>query len=185
VYEGGVRVPCIFSWPGTLPAKRVCDEFLMTIDVLPTVAQITGVDVPDAIDGKNVWPLIEGRTGAKNPHEAYYFYYLQNQLQAVVSWPWKLLFPHQSRSMGSQPKATGGIPGKYEVVKILAPELYDLSKDISETRNQYSAVQTSDPEVLRRLNSLAESARARMGDALQNRESGPETRPPGQRSKQN
>ena len=185
VYEGGVRVPCIFSWPGTLPAKRVCDEFLMTIDVLPTVAQITGVDVPDAIDGKNVWPLIEGRAGAKNPHEAYYFYYLQNQLQAVVSWPWKLLFPHQSRSMGSQPKATGGIPGKYEVVKILAPELYDLSKDISETRNQYSAVQTSDPEVLRRLNSLAESARARMGDALQNRESGPETRPPGQRAKQN
>ncbi len=87
--------------------------------------------------------------------------------------------------MGSQPKATGGIPGKYEVVKILEPELYDLSKDVSEMRNQYSAVQTSDPEVLRRLNSLAEGARARMGDALQNRQSGPETRPPGQRARQN
>jgi hypothetical protein len=85
--------------------------------------------------------------------------------------------------MGSQPKATGGIPRKYEVVKILEPELYDLSKDISETRNLYSSVQTSDPQVLHRLNNLAEGARARMGDALQNRASGPETRMPGQRAR--
>ena len=183
VYEGGVRVPCIFSWPGTLAAKRVSDEFLMTIDVLPTIAQITGANAPDGIDGKNVWPLIQGQPGAKNPHEAYYFYYAQNQLQAVVSWPWKLMFPHQSRSMGSQPRATGGIPGKYEVVKILEAELYDLSKDISETRNVYSAVKASDPEVLMNLNRLANVARERMGDALENRMSGTETRQPGQRVK--
>jgi arylsulfatase A-like enzyme len=182
VYEGGVRVPCIFSWPGKLSTNRVSDEFLMTIDVLPTIAALTGAKAPNSIDGRNVWPLIEGRSGAKNPHEAYYFYYMQNQLQAVVSWPWKLMFPHQSRSMGTQPKAQGGKPGKYEVVKILEPELYDLSKDISETRNLFSSVQANNPSLLEKLNRCANEARERMGDALQNRMAGSETRQPGQRA---
>ena len=182
VYEGGVRVPCIFSWPGKLTPNRVSDEFLMTIDVLPTIAKLTGAKAPDSIDGKNVWPLIEGQPGAKNPHEAYYFYYLQNQLQAVVSWPWKLMFPHQSRSMGTQPKAQGGKPGKYEVVKILGPELYDLSKDISETQNVFSLVQATDPALLERLNRCANDARERMGDALQKRMAGSETREAGHRA---
>ncbi len=182
VYEGGVRVPCIFSWPGKLTPNRVSDEFLMTIDVLPTIAKLTGAKAPDSIDGKNVWPLIEGQPGAKNPHEAYYFYYLQNQLQAVVSWPWKLMFPHQSRSMGTQPKAQGGKPGKYEVVKILGPELYDLSKDISETQNVFSLVQATDPALLEKLNRCANDARERMGDALQKRMAGSETREAGHRA---
>ena len=84
--------------------------------------------------------------------------------------------------MGAQPKAEGGKPGKYEVVKILEPELYDLSKDISETRNVFSSVQANDPSILEKLNRCANDARERMGDALESRMTGSETRQPGQRA---
>jgi hypothetical protein len=84
--------------------------------------------------------------------------------------------------MGTQPKAQGGKPGKYEVVKILGPELYDLSKDISETQNVFSLVQATDPALLERLNRCANDARERMGDALQNRMAGSETREAGHRA---
>ncbi len=43
----------------------------MTIDILPTVAALTGSKLPDhKIDGRNIWPLLSATDGAKNPHEA-------------------------------------------------------------------------------------------------------------------
>jgi arylsulfatase A len=55
----------------------------MTIDILPTLAEILKVDLPPLpIDGKSVLPLIKNEAEAQNPHEAYYFYYHRNELQA-------------------------------------------------------------------------------------------------------
>ncbi len=42
-FEGGVREPFIARWPGKIPAGRVCREPAMTIDILPTLAKLTGV----------------------------------------------------------------------------------------------------------------------------------------------
>jgi len=56
----------------------------MTIDLLPTIAHLTGAELPrEKIDGQNVWPLLSGESNAKNPHDVYYFYYSNNQLQAI------------------------------------------------------------------------------------------------------
>jgi arylsulfatase len=68
VWEGGVRVPCIMSWPGRIPARTVTDEPAMTIDLFSTIAHITGTELPrHKIDGMNIWPLIAGERGAKSP----------------------------------------------------------------------------------------------------------------------
>ena len=47
VYEGGLRVPCIAWWPGHVPAGRVCDEFISALDMLPTLAHLSGAGLPE------------------------------------------------------------------------------------------------------------------------------------------
>ena len=75
-YEGGMRVPCIMYWKGKVPAGSSCDEIAATIDLLPTIAGLSGAELPNdrAIDGKDIWPLIAGKKGAQTPHEIYFFY---------------------------------------------------------------------------------------------------------------
>ncbi|MCA9006476.1 MAG: sulfatase, partial [Planctomycetaceae bacterium] len=76
MWDGGCREPFIARWPGRIPAGAVCREVAGTIDILPTLAELTGGKLPDhAIDGKSIWPLLSGRKGARSPHEYYLFYY--------------------------------------------------------------------------------------------------------------
>jgi len=61
-WEGGLRVPGIFRWPGHLPAGRVVTEPCGTIDVYPTLLKLAGVPVPDdrVIDGRDLLPVLTG-----------------------------------------------------------------------------------------------------------------------------
>jgi arylsulfatase A len=163
-FEGGIRVPCLMRLPGRIPAGRVCDEALMTIDVLPTLARLCGgVLPPHPIDGKDVWPVIAGEPGATNPHEGYAVYYNRNDLQAVISGTWKLVLPHRFRSLTGMP-GNGGRPGGYSMVD--APQaLYDLANDPAETTD----VAAQHPTVMERLLALAERFRADLGDDLTKR----------------
>ena len=176
-WEGGTREPCIMRWPGRIPAGKTSDAMLMTIDLLPTLAKLVGAELPKhRIDGLDVWPVIAGEQGAKNPHEAYFFYYEQNQLQAVTSGDgrWKLQLPHGFRTLAGRPGGTNGIPARYEQVKIAEPELYDLEQDVRERTN----VASEHPEIVKRLLALAEQAREDLGDSLTGR-NGSDVREPG------
>ena len=164
-FEGGTRVPCIMQWPGHIPAGSTCSEPLMTIDILPTLAAITGAELPPLrIDGANILPFLTGDPDARNPHPAYFTYYNRNDLQAVRSGRWKLILEHRSRTMAGQPQGTNGTPGKYRM-QTVPKALYDLTNDIAETTD----VSASNPEVLARLEALAETARADLGDDLTGR----------------
>jgi len=174
-WEGGVRTPWLMRWPGKIPAGSLCDTFLMTIDLLPSLAHVTGAPLPQhKIDGLNVWPLIAGERGARNPHDGYWLYYAQNELQAVTDGRWKLCLPHTYRTLGGRPGGRDGIPAKYEQRKIEAPELYDLKTDIGESRNLADKY----PDIVRRLEAIAEAARAELGDTLTKRK-GSGVRPAG------
>jgi arylsulfatase len=174
-FEGGHREPCIMRWPGKLPANSVCKEPLMTIDLFPTLARLIGAELPaHKIDGMDVWPILADLPDAKNPHEAYYFYYNQNDLQAVRSGDWKLLFAHTSRTMNGQAPGKDGYPGKYRPLPV-EPSLYNLSADPGETRD----VSAAHPEMVKRLEMLAETMRKDLGDDLTKR-APTGARPPGQ-----
>src|SRR4051794_25980316 len=86
----------------------------------------------EVIDGKDIGPLLAATPGAKNPHEAYYFYrvpfgqWTGAQLEAVRSGRWKLILPHTYRTLGSNPAGRDGMPAKYQPRAIIKPELYDL-----------------------------------------------------------
>jgi arylsulfatase A len=172
-FDGGQREPCIVRWPGKIPAGKVCAEPCMTIDLLPTLAGLAGAPLPrQAIDGKNIWPLLEGQAGAKSPHDALYFYWGRH-LQGVRSGKWKLHFPHNYRTLAGRPGGSGGKPVPYEQAKI-AEELFDLDTDIGETTN----VASDHPDVVARLKALAEQARTELGDSA-TKQMGKGVRPPG------
>ena len=128
-YEGGMREPCIMRWPAKIPAGKVNGEVCGTIDLLPTLARLAGAEMPvdRVIDGRDIWPLMEGRPGAGSPHEAY-FYYRGNNLEAVRSGKWKLRRVKKKT------------------------ELYDLKADISEKKN----LADKHPEIVKRLSGLME-----------------------------
>ncbi|HEV7404880.1 MAG TPA: sulfatase-like hydrolase/transferase [Chthoniobacteraceae bacterium] len=167
-WEGGTRVPCIMRWPGRLPAGTNSADMICTIDLLPTIAKLTGAKLPEhKLDGLDVWPLLAGQAGAKNPHDGYAFYYGVNELEAVTSGDgqWKLQLPHTYRTLNGRPGGTGGIPAKYEQKKIEQAELYDLQADVAEEHN----VAGAHPEVVQRLQTFVETMRADLGDALTKR----------------
>src|SRR5215207_5935264 len=120
-WEGGTRVPCVMRWPGKIPAGTTNDDYLMTIDLLPTIAGRIGAKLPALpIDGLDVWPLMARQPGAKNPHEGYGNWYAQNELRAVTSGDgqWKLIFPHRYRTLAGRPGGRDGVPAKYENVDL-------------------------------------------------------------------
>ncbi len=149
-WEGGMRVPCIVRWPGHIPAGASCDEITTTMDLLPTFARLAdGAPPQDRIlDGRDVWPLLSGQPGAKSPHEAFYYYYME-QLQAVRSGRWKLHLALEAKRANLTGRT---VPAQ--------AELYDLVADIGETNN----VAADHPEVVQRLLGLAEAAREDLGD---------------------
>jgi arylsulfatase A-like enzyme len=176
-WEGGTREPCVMRWPGHIPAGVDSSNMFMTIDLLPTMAKIIGAELPtNHIDGLDVWPIIACQSGAKNPHETYWFYYGVNALQAIVTGDgrWKLQFPHTYVTMKGQPPGHDGLAGEYRNVKIETEELYDLTRDISETTN----VAAEHPDIVKQLEAEAEKARADLGDVLTKR-TGTGHRPPG------
>jgi arylsulfatase A-like enzyme len=162
-FDGGVREPCVMRWPGKIPPGSQCHEPAMTIDLLPTLARLSGAELPpNRIDGLDIWPLMS-QAGAKSPHEALYFYW-GGALEAVRSGKWKLHFPHNYRSLQGKPGGSGGRPAPYGQASI-GLELFDLESDVGETTN----VADRHPEVVARLQALAEKARDDLGDASQKR----------------
>jgi arylsulfatase A len=99
VYEGGFRVPCIMRWPGKIPAGVVNDHMASTIDLLPTIANITGAKLPKGhkIDGHDITDLITGQPGATSPHEYFYFYSGKN-LRAIRHGDWKVVLEVKGRN---------------------------------------------------------------------------------------
>lgn len=143
-WEGGMRVPCLMYWPGVIPARTVCDEICTSMDFLPTITHLAGGQIPNNIllDGKDIRPLMLGDTNARTPYEAF-FYYRQNNLEAVRVGKWKL---HVSKDT------------------LAVRELYDLENDIGETTNVYNY----HPMIVRKLEAYIERCRADLGDEAAN-----------------
>ena len=161
--EGGFRVPTIMWWPGRIPAGTVCGELATTMDLLPTFARLAGGEPPRdrILDGHDIRPLIFAEPGAQTPYDVFY-YYAQDQLQAVRSGPWKLFLPLDSFTRHPH----------FRKSHSSEPLLFHVVDDIGSTNN----VAAEHPEQVRRLMALAEIARADLGDRGR---PGANQRPPG------
>lgn len=182
-FEGGVRVPFIARWPGKVPASRVSDELVTGLDLLPTIAKLTGAGLPQAkIDGVDLSRLLLGEPDAKGRES--FAYFSGSELHAVRSGKWKLHVPHEYLVVNGQP-GQNGKPANFENMKPNAIEesgirgiasrhgyrvekldlsLFDLSQDPAESKN----IASRHPDIVSKLSALAEEFRRDLGDPLTN-----------------
>uniref|UniRef100_A0A7N5K7C5 Arylsulfatase D n=1 Tax=Ailuropoda melanoleuca TaxID=9646 RepID=A0A7N5K7C5_AILME len=142
-WEGGIRVPGVFRWPGVLPAGRVIHEPTSLMDVFPTVVQLGGGDVPQdrVIDGRSLVPLLQG-TAEHSAHE-FLFHYCGKYLHAA-RWHEKdsgRLWKVHYMTPRFHPKGAGACYDRHlcpcsgdGVTQHSPPLLFDLSRDPSEAR---------------------------------------------------
>jgi len=160
-FEGGQKVPCIVKWPGIVPEGVICNNMASTIDILPTLAEITSTQLPDhKIDGVSILSLLKGDFDA-NPRENFLYYYRRNSLEAVRIDDWKMVFPHDHRSYEDVLPGNDGWPGPYKQVRAELA-LYDLRRDPGERYNVIDQY----PEIAENLQKFAEDARIDLGDDL-------------------
>jgi arylsulfatase A-like enzyme len=164
-FEGGQKEPCLMRWPAVIPAATVCNQLASSIDLLPTIAAITGGALPDhIIDGVSILSLLKNQPGAA-PRKVFYYYYGNNQLEAVREEQWKLVLPHPGRSYEGFQPGKDGYPGKVTENRQYELALYDLRRDPGERYD----VKDSNPDIVQRLQALAETAREDLGDAVTHR----------------
>jgi len=135
-FEGGQRVPCLIRGPG-VPAGTVCDELTGTIDVLPTIAAITGQPLPKGkkTDGIDVSDLWLGKT-EKSPRDEFLYYTSQGNIEGIRQGTWKLLV--------KKPRPNRKNPNPSSPPRVF---LFDLSSDLGEQKNLAS----QHPEILSKL----------------------------------
>lgn len=136
-WEGGIRVPFAAQWPGRIPAGLVYDHPVVSFDIFATIAALAQapLDPQRPLDGVNLLPYLTGeQTGA--PHEAVYLRMFDRGVFAVRSGDSKLVIPQRDA----------------------APQLFDLRRDLAESRN----VADARPDELARLERLRTAWHARL-----------------------
>ena len=141
LFEGGIRVPAIISWPEIIPADQVRDQFSANIDWFPTLAEYCEITLPKRkIDGKSLIGIIQGKESQSN-HDV--FYWKSGSRDGLPQWairegPWKLLH--------------NPIQADQDELNADRFFLVNLDSDPSEQKN----LSDSQPEVVARLKSLFE-----------------------------
>ena len=135
LYEGGIRVPLIARWPGTIGAGRTSTHISAHWDFLPTVCELTGAPEPDLIDGISYLAELTGKPQLE--HDFLYWEFHEGEgAQAVRIGPWKAV---RNRVL-SDPSSP--------------IELFNLDIDPAESRDLAAAK----PDIVRMMESLMQSA---------------------------
>jgi len=157
-FEGGHRVPGIVKFPGHITPGQISNELVSSMDILATIADITGSKVAEnrVIDGKSMWPLLTQKKGAKTAHEVLLGYTGKN-LQTIRKGKWKL---HLPRNPDGVPFYAGHLWGRGTIDDLETPMLFDLEQDVGEQTN----VAEIYPEIVEELLREAEKAQKELGD---------------------
>ena len=139
MYEGGIRVPLIATWPGKIKAGSQSDHLSAFWDMMPTLAELTGGKPKAKHDGISFLPELLGKTGEQKQHDYLY---------------WELFEYGKGNRAVRKDKWKGVIRNLFADRKL---ELYDLESDLGETKN----VADAHPEIVKELQQIMTTARQR------------------------
>ena len=134
MWEGGYREPCVMRWPGKIPAGTKCDELASHDRYVSHRRQTHRRRDANRSQDRRQRHLAADvrRDGAKSPHEVLCCYYDRRTARRCAIAQWKLVFPHQYRSLDGKPGGRDGNPVPYKQLKT-KEALYDLKNDVGET----------------------------------------------------
>jgi len=137
LYEGGIREPMIAWWPGKIKAGSTTDHISAFWDVMPTLAELAGIQISRNIDGISFLPTLLGEPGQEEHDYLYWEFHELDGRQAIRKNNWKLV-----RYYVEDPSKT-------------TTELYDLKTDLGEQNN----VDNKHPDIVEELLNLMDQAR--------------------------
>ncbi|MDF1814155.1 MAG: sulfatase-like hydrolase/transferase, partial [Verrucomicrobiales bacterium] len=143
LFEGGLRVPSVVSWPGRIPAGEVRDQLVCGIDWFPTLADLAGITLPSGhkIHGKPISKVLQS-SEAESPHSDIYWQLGSHPTKSkwvVRKGDWKLLGnTAENVRPDGVPELTAGDRKLF---------LVNLAEDIGETKN----VSEEHPDIVREL----------------------------------
>ena len=135
LYEGGIRVPCIMRWPGTISANTITDHRAYFGDFLATAAELSGQPTPTEVDSISFVPTLRNQPALQRTHPYLYWeFYERGSKQAVRAGQWKAI---------RSPLGPTGVT-----------QLFDLEKDLGESRD----LAQEHPELVERLEAMMDEA---------------------------
>ncbi|HYO82445.1 MAG TPA: sulfatase [Bryobacteraceae bacterium] len=156
--EGGVRVPLLARLPGRIPNGRVVDGIGSTMDLLPTIAGLTGAQPPaQPLDGMNIWPMLAGKASSLEREALLYFDGWN--LQCARWGKWKLHVARHSSAVYSPVPQAGR-----QNLPLRPNELYNLELDPEESYD----VADRHPEVVTQILGRIEGLLPSFPDPVQN-----------------
>ncbi len=136
LYEGGIRVPMITRWPGKIQSESICEQSCYFPDVLPTLADLAGIEPPPDIDGITILPSLLSSISVDKQKEHDYLYWETSDTRAIRMGQWKAI-----QFLNDQ--------GKEQTI-----ELFNLQKDPSEQNDLSSQY----PDIITKARSLINKA---------------------------
>ena len=124
-WDGGYRVPFIARWPGHIQPGGIADAMAMNIDLLPSIAAITGASLPRSaeLDGRNFLPVLLGDTD-DSPHEVLFFFN-NERIAALRTQRWRMV-------LSDYPPWRDAKPVLFEATRMRQVLLFDMLSDPSE-----------------------------------------------------
>jgi N-sulfoglucosamine sulfohydrolase len=152
LYDRGTGTPLLVRWPGRVPAGRTARELVSSLDLAPTLLEAAGLAVPDAVQGRSLWPLLssdgrgDGDGAASWDRDALFFeqgrHVLDIACRAVRTDRWKYIHNYTDVAFGLDQNAHDDwahrlceLPGQRWKEPRPEEELYDLARDPRELRN--------------------------------------------------
>jgi len=136
MYEGGIRTPLLIMWPGKIKAGSKSDHISAFWDIMPTLAEVAGMKLPENVDGISFLPTLLGKKKQVKHEYLYWEFHEQGGKIAVRMGNWKAV----KRNIDMTPQGS--------------TELYDLTSDIGETTD----IASQHPEIVKRMEEIMKEA---------------------------
>ena len=144
VWEGGHRVPAVARWPGRIESGTVCDETCISIDVMPTMLELTGAKVPDGhkLDGTSLVPvLLEG-----TPLDDRELFWDYRDRQAMRQGAWKLVTGEKGQEGAGLYNLADDLAEKHNLAEELPQRVETMLKSIAAWQEDVNTGATQQPE---------------------------------------
>ena len=153
LYDGGIRVPYIFRWPGKIPSGTVCDQPINSVDLYPTLLEVAGAEPPPnyPLDGVSYWKLLASGGKAAFSRDEIFWHFPGYLGAGAGSW--------RTTPAGAIRSGDWKLHEFFEDGRL---ELYNLRDDLSETNNLAAKLPDKAKELHARLAAWREAIKAPM-----------------------